>query len=75
MMPEFTVSAAPTLWRATLRCADCRTVLNTAEHVPEDKRLHVITSAPLVAGSCPNGCRSTFSDCNANTTLDWEAES
>jgi len=62
------------LWRGTLRCRDCGEVLNIAENVPENKKAQVGMSAPLVAGRCPNGCRSTCSDMNMNTTLAWEPE-
>ena len=59
------------LWRAVLRCRDCNHILNTAENVPDKDKIRVILSSPLVTGPCPNGCRSTASDCNANTTLEW----
>ena len=62
------------LWKATLKCHDCGAVLNTATNVPENKKLQVIISSALVAGSCPNGCRASFSDCNMNTDLEWEPQ-
>jgi hypothetical protein len=62
------------LWRAKLLCSDCKAVLNTAEDVPGDQRGHVAVSSALMAGKCPNGCRSTFSDCNINTELIWEEQ-
>lgn len=62
------------LWKATLTCADCGRVLNTAEHVPESAKSKVALSSGLAAGECPNGCRSTFSDLNLNTKLEWQAE-
>jgi len=30
----------------------------------------LMLSAPLVTRQCPNGCRSTFSDCNINTDIE-----
>lgn len=62
------------LWTAVLTCADCGSELNRAEHVPEHARSRVAISSALVAGWCPKGCRSTFSDCNINTNLRWELE-
>jgi hypothetical protein len=62
------------LWKATLRCRECGTVLNTAEHVPEDRKVRVAMTAPFNCGRCPKGCRPTFSDLNLKTTLDWEEE-
>ncbi len=61
-------------WTATLICADCGAVLNTAEHVPESKKAWVAFTSGGAAGPCPNGCRSTFSDMNWNTKLEWHAE-
>ena len=60
------------LWRAILTCADCGTVLNTAENVPESEKARVNISSAFAAGSCPKGCRATFSDLNINTKLEWE---
>ena len=62
------------LWTAILKCRDCGTELNRAEHVPEEKKAQVDISAALMAGKCPKGCRATFSDCNINTTIDWKEE-
>ena len=62
------------LWTLTVRCRDCNAILNTATGVPKAKKLMVATSAPLVVGKCPGGCRSTFEDCNMNIKLDWEAQ-
>lgn len=62
------------LWKATLKCHDCGTVLNTAEHVPESEKSRVSIFSGFAAGRCPKGCRSTFSDLNINTDLRWEKE-
>ena len=61
-------------WTGILKCKDCGAELNRAEHVPEGEKTRIAIAAPLVAGSCPNGCRSTFSDCNLNTTIEWVEE-
>lgn len=63
-----------TLWRATLKCHDCGSVLNTAEHVPESEKNKVAIVSAFAAGQCPKGCRSTFKDLNINTDLIWERE-
>jgi hypothetical protein len=62
------------LWTAILKCHDCGGELNRAQHVPENQKGLVAVSSALVAGRCPKGCRSTFSDCNINTDLEWEEE-
>jgi len=67
-------TASEPLWRATLHCADCGEVLNTAEHVPESEKSRVSMASPLVAGRCPKGCRSTLSDLNMNTRIVWTRE-
>jgi len=52
------------------RCRDCGTILNTSVPMTKEKLdeawMRLILSMPLVAGVCPNKCRSTFSDCNLN---------
>ncbi len=60
---------------AVLSCAECGTELNRAIGVPESKKGSVVISAPLVAGRCKNGCRSSGSDWNCNTKLEWVTES
>lgn len=60
------------LWNAKLLCHDCKALLNEAHNVPTSEKVLVITTSALVAGRCPNGCRSTFSDCNINTDIVWE---
>lgn len=59
-------------YTAICRCRECKTELNRADNVPESKKLQIIMSAPLVAGRCPQKCRSTFSDCNMNIEIDWQ---
>jgi len=59
------------LWTGILSCSDCGQELNRAENVPDDEKHRVGMGSPLVAGKCPKGCRSTFSDMNMNTELRW----
>lgn len=54
-----------------VKCRDCDTELNRAIGVPEHAKGQVTISAPLVAGKCPEGCRSTWSDCNLNWKGEW----
>lgn len=60
------------LWIGKLKCADCGEVLNTSAPMLEGDKFKASIAAPLVAGKCPKGCRSTFSDCNLNIVIDWE---
>lgn len=69
---HFDAPVGPRQWIGRLRCADCGAVLNETIPVSDaDKAICAITSG-FVAGQCPNGCRSTFSDMNINTKLEWE---
>ncbi len=54
-----------------LTCRDCGGELNRAIGVPESKKGRVVVGAPLMAGRCKTGCRSTFSDCNLNWVGAW----
>ncbi len=56
-----------------LLCHDCKTQLNVttplnAEKLQSEWSQLVLTSG-FNAGSCPKGCRSTFSDLNINTDM------
>jgi len=66
-------------YRCRLVCADCGGQLNvTSEFSKKELReawTHLCFSSGLVAGKCPKGCRSTFSDCNINTRLVVEGRS
>ncbi len=66
-------------YRCRLVCADCGGQLNvTSELSKQELReawTHLCFSSGLVAGKCPKGCRSTFSDCNINTRLVVEGRS
>ena len=60
-----------------MKCADCRHEMNrtrvmTGKEISANW-LMIAMGSPLNAGKCPNGCRSTFSDCNMNTDLVIEA--
>lgn len=60
-------------FKVVVRCADCGTELNStvplsSRQVQEEWPRLAISSA-LVTGSCPRGCRATFSDCNINTNM------
>lgn len=55
---------------AVLKCKDCGTVLNETKPFPPEKEGLIRMGSPMMAGQCPKGCRSTFSDLNMNTTLE-----
>lgn len=67
-------STTPQLWTAILKCHDCGSELNRAVHVPENEKGRVSITSSFAAGQCPKGCRSTFSDLNINTDLEWIEE-
>jgi hypothetical protein len=56
-----------------IRCADCGAELNRTVLIDEPEKGNLAFGSAFAAGKCPNGCRSTFSDLNINTTLHWEA--
>lgn len=62
------------LFTCEVKCRNCGEILAKAEHVPENEKLRIIMSSPLVTPSCPKGCMATYSDCNANTDLVWMEE-
>jgi hypothetical protein len=60
-------------FKVLLLCHDCRAQLNatvemTAAQVYDDWT-QLVMSSGFVSGKCKQGCRSTFSDLNINTTL------
>lgn len=55
-----------------VRCKDCGEELNRSVRLTAKDYTQAVLSAPLNTKPCPNGCRSTASDCNANTTHSWE---
>lgn len=55
-----------------VRCADCGEELNRSKPVTNHReRMLTILSGPLCTRACPNGCRATERDMNANTTDEW----
>jgi hypothetical protein len=54
-----------------LKCNDCGAELNRTIPLAGEQleRARSIGSV-FAAGKCPNGCRSTFSDLNINTTIE-----
>jgi len=61
-------------WTAILTCADCGQEMNRATKVPESKKGMVSLTSAFAGDDCRNGCRSTFSDLNINTKLEWVKE-
>ena len=61
------------LWTAIMRCRECRTEINRAEHVPEHQKSRVAISAPIV-GLCPTKSHNTASDYTLNFDLEWLEE-
>ena len=55
-----------------IECKDCGRELNRSNTLTAKDYTSVVLSAPLNTKPCPNGCRSTASDCNANTNHRWE---
>jgi hypothetical protein len=57
-----------------VKCADCGVELNRSNPLTKADYTMAVLSAPICTGSCPNGCRATFADCNLNTTHEWVRE-
>ena len=57
-----------------VECKDCGKELNRSRPITAEQYTGAVLSGPLVTGPCPNGCRSTFSDCNLNTQHKWIRE-
>ena len=51
-----------------LECRDCGKELNRSMPITKKQYTRATLAGPLTTGPCPNGCRSTFSDLNMNTT-------
>lgn len=62
------------LFIIVVECADCKAELNRSRPLTKKDYTLAVLSGPLVTKPCPNGCRSTFSDCNLNTRHRWERE-
>jgi hypothetical protein len=65
------------IYMVAVLCRDCGKQLMeskplTGQKIRDDWAL-MVTSAPLACPSCPNGCRATYSDCNANTDFEIRA--
>lgn len=58
-------------YQVDLVCGDCGHPLNQSHPMAGSKLKErwgqMVISSALCAGSCPKGCRATFSDCNINT--------
>jgi hypothetical protein len=57
-----------------MKCRDCGHTLNHTtvfENLKalQDAYIHLCFTGPMLAGCCPNGCRSTFSDLNLNARM------
>ncbi len=59
------------LWDYVCTCRECGAELNRAVGIRADERTHVTIAAPLMVGSCPKGCRPTYSDCNTAFVSEW----
>ena len=57
-----------------VECADCGKELNRSKPLTSREYTQAIITQPLCTARCPNGCRSTASDCNANVRTRWERE-
>jgi hypothetical protein len=57
-----------------VKCADCAAELARSNPLTKEQYTMAVLSAPLITKPCPNGCRSTWSDCNINTRHEWQRE-
>jgi len=57
-----------------VKCADCGAELNRSRPLTKDNYTQAVILGPIMTPACPNGCRSTFSDCNLNTRDAWIRE-
>jgi lysyl-tRNA synthetase class I len=58
-----------------IKCHNCKVELARSKPIKREDELIASLSAPLQNFRCPNGCRATYSDMNANTDDEWiEAE-
>jgi hypothetical protein len=62
-----------TLWKATVTCATCKEVINTAEHVPTSEKARAAMGAPFMS-FCKTKAHNTFSDLNWHFDIEWELE-
>ena len=52
-----------------LSCRDCEKELDRTEPLTEKQAAMARVASGLNSAKCPNGCCSTFSDCNWNTRI------
>ena len=52
-----------------LSCADCEKELDRTDPLTKKQATMARVASGLNSVKCPNGCRSTFSDCNWNTRI------
>jgi hypothetical protein len=62
------------LFTATVRCKDCGTILNTAQHVPEHCKTQILISAPLMCLCEEPSHNRPYQDCNLNWDILWSPE-
>jgi hypothetical protein len=55
-----------------VECGNCGAELNRSVPLTAKEYTMAVLMGPLNTRSCPNGCRSTFSDLNLNTRDRWE---
>lgn len=64
-------------YKAVLRCGSCGAVIDKTENKAAKELIDnhfMIAMTSVFAGSCPKGCRPTFSDCNMRTQITYEDE-
>ena len=59
------------LWDYVCTCRKCGAELNRAVGITADEMDGVAIAAALMVGSCPKGCRPTYSDCNLAFVSEW----
>lgn len=61
------------LFTCVVKCRgfECGETLARATDIPGNEYTRICLSAPLNTPRCPKGCAPTFSDCNANSSLEW----
>jgi len=57
-----------------VKCSDCGAELNRSKPLTKKEYTTAVLLCPIMTERCPNGCRSTFSDCNLNTYDEWWRE-
>lgn len=60
-------------YAVNVHCGDCGEIILRGQPMTGKdmaaKWILIVASAPLSTPKCPKGCRSTYSDCNANSKL------